>query len=803
VQDKSDEVSDVSSVQLALDDNPSPIVSLEIMPAQRAREPGSSWDVLMVHQDGTVRRVAGDLSTHLVTAKMAVSSEASTSPSTALGAHWLDSEEAKTSLLSQRPDLLTSMDDDPSFVALFSKESDPKAENSSFARYTLFAVPKSHPSASATAPDTTAPHEAVISHVLPSSGRWSRDQGVQFIFYSGSQQVSIASRFGAATYDLSTYTPTLTTEISLEHPDHESAMCLSPAITAVASKTALTFIDSKYSSIQAEMNIQASRLKRKRSGSTTLHELRLISYFPKLKRLLALQGQNLVAIDIMDSSSSLLLRQTKTPQSCLLIDTVGRGASSQKPSTQRASASANYEFGNPMKLPDINPDDWGSWRSELDAIHKTGKIQAFEEVMSKRLRHNLDPADVEKFDGLRLPRSSQCTSQVLLAYLISKIFSFRSDNSGQNELRIIFQPRRLLSWLGSIGLLSDETVEKSLHGNGYKITFKLNTGSIAHTLVAADTSCGLAHDYLSLAPRIPAATLLEAIKILLARTISLLQAEQSHRAIEAEGLRNDSNDNSTYSQPQARHGSSRDSQAALLRALERLGSFPSHQVLTELRQKADMSDLISLLQFLRQQLYRNGYSTSLQTQHLLTPPPSVNSSPKPTLNDELMSLLPLHVTVKLMSTCLDALGPLGLLSQVVNSEQLEQLIPDLKSEVALALEGMQEATRLEGLLREVTRYANSVPVDKNALALAKTGAQEIPLQQKPGTIVTLYKEPDPAQGDVDEKQELLPLSLRSDGHVSTKKAQIGTGHMEARSERDIKRLEDRNVGRYSVQRLLL
>jgi len=121
----------------------------------------------------------------------------------------------------------------------------------------------------------------------------------------------------------------------------------------------------------------------------------------------------------------------------------------------------------------------------------------------------------------------------------------------------------------------------------------------------------------------------------------------------------------------------------------------------------------------------------------------------------------------------------------------------------LALEGIQQVTQLEGVLREVTRFVDSVPVDKDALSLARTGAQEVPVQQKPGTIITLYKEPDPAQGDVDEKQGLLPLSLRSDGHVSTKKAQIGTGHMEARSERDIKRLEDLNVGRYSVQRLLL
>jgi hypothetical protein len=166
--------------------------------------------------------------------------------------------------------------------------------------------------------------------------------------------------------------------------------------------------------------------------------------------------------------------------------------------------------------------------------------------------------------------------------------------------------------------------------------------------------------------------------------------------------------------------------------------------------------------------------------------------------------LSLDCILKLLSSCLDAIGSVGFLAQSENDDFLEKLIPDLKSEVSFAFEGMQETNHLQGLLREVIRYGDSVQ-GSNHSYIAKPQSQQPNLegQQKRGTIVTLYSEANVDQGDIDGREWLLPLSLRASNVVSETKVRKGGGQVSKRSRRDILRLQDRNVGKYSFERLAL
>jgi hypothetical protein len=238
------------------------------------------------------------------------------------------------------------------------------------------------------------------------------------------------------------------------------------------------------------------------------------------------------------------------------------------------------------------------------------------------------------------------------------------------------------------------------------------------------------------------------------------------------------------------------SSSVLLIGLEALEAYLPQDVTAALCSQLSQSEILSIIQVLRQQLFHSGY-----TSHLPTPPSSAWAAPKLGNTGAEVASLTLDSILKLLSSCLDAIGPVGFLAQTDNDEFLEKLIPDLKSEISFAFEAMQETNHLQGLLREVLRYANSTQKGNDRQAIHST--PKLSLQQKPGTIITLYAEPRVDQGDLEGQEGLLPLSLRADNAVSSTKVRKGGGQVLKRSKRDIRKLQDRSVGNYSFERLLV
>src|SRR5205085_190367 len=96
----------------------------------------------------------------------------------------------------------------------------------------------------------------------------------------------------------------------------------------------------------------------------------------------------------------------------------------------------------------------------------------------------------------------------------------------------------------------------------------------------------------------------------------------------------------------------------LLIGLEALRSYLPQEVTAALRSQLNQSEILSIIQILRQQLFYSGH-----TSHLPSPPSSAWAAPKLDNTGANGASLTLDSILKLLSSCLDAIGPVGFLAQ--------------------------------------------------------------------------------------------------------------------------------------------
>ena len=665
----------------------------------------------------------------------------------------------------------------------------------------------------------------LVLQTLPGTETWRNNDATQYSFNSVNGALSVAFSRGLITYDLSAYAPRIASKLSVACADTSLPMHLTPSLAVGSTPSAVTLYDTKYQSIQSTVDLEriGSRRKRKRSGSTNRNSIRFIAYFAKIKRLLACLGHALIAFDIAYSDPQ--GSRNALPGDSMLIDAIGRGKPSENRKHMEAAGAPYLDFGT-VRGPNDHNQSWMSQKQRLDEFASKADVTAFDELMAKELCTSLDATEIIDNGTLQLPRRLLHVAQSKVDYLISKVFALPSDielgvsESAEtgNYLKIVMPTTKLIHWLILTNQLTDQRVEKALQRIRSSQAFTVRPGAVAYALTRDQPSYEMITDYLKHSPSLSLSETLQAAKLLLAdlvanATTDLPPASPQEGATNHEmsfsedAMPTDQGDDGEVIQtfalslklPSDNTLIPNAASAALLNALQNLGSHSSQDVTTGLRSQLSQAEILSIVQVLRQQLFHSGHAS-----YLPTPPSSTTSSPK--LGDthaEGISLS-LDCILRLLLSCLDAMGPVGFLAQSKNDAFLEKLIPELKSEVSFAFEGMQETNHLKGLLREVIRYGDSAH-GSNHSHVTKPQSQQPNLegQQKSGTIVTIYSEARVDQGDVDGHEWLLPLSLRANNVVSETKVRKGGGQVSKRSRRDILRLQDRNVGKYSFERLVL
>ena len=809
----------------SLSETQSPAIFLETISSRQNSGTPTSYDVVIVHKNGLIRQIAGDLSAQRWSIKLSDQSNESASDLTVKAAHWISRSQARRSLLKNRPDLEVDGDGkDSGLLALITRRTTSLDQGAQDVMYGLWSLAemRSLSAASQTSQKSTLP---LVLKALPDTKTWRDNESAQYNFNPVNGALSVSFRNGLITYNLSNYTPEVASKLSTESNSYP--MRLTPSLTVGSTSSTATLYDSKYNSIQSTVDLQQTglRRKRKRSGGANRTSIQFIAYFAQIQKLIALRGRALIAFEITRSATK--GSHNALSGESMLVDAIGRGKQSGKPPNMETSDSSYPDFGTSTKPSSGGNEKWASQRNALENLVENGDVIAFEELLAEELCCSSKSSERTNYAGLQLPSPFQNFDQVKVDYLISKVFEPVSDvdvgwdetTEPGNNLKIALRTPRLIHWLILAGQLIDKKVEEALNRTRSSHGFIVRPGAVGLALMRVQPSHEMITDYLRQSTALPLRETLQMAKFFLKDVIANAATSlpptlsqdggQDHKVVLTEdAVPTEQTDDVRSVQPHAigLKLPPKDAKApnpsweALLIALKRLGSHSSRNVTAELHLQFSQSEILSTIQVLRQQLFHSGHTT-----YLPTPLTLAHTSTKPCGTHTEGDLMTLDTILRLLGNCLDAIGPVGFLAQRESDDFLERLIPELRSEVSFAFEGMQETNHLQGLLREVIRYADSTQTGGEGYATNHPFPEHAHLdaQQKPGTIVTLYTEPTPDQGDVEGRGGLLPLSLRGNKIVSQTKVRKGGGQVSRRSRRDILKLQDRNVAQYSFERLMM
>ena len=227
-------------------------------------------------------------------------------------------------------------------------------------------------------------------------------------------------------------------------------------------------------------------------------------------------------------------------------------------------------------------------------------------------------------------------------------------------------------------------------------------------------------------------------------------------------------------------------------AVSQLAKREANTISSLVRKNFTQNQVLALIQIVRQQLFWSGHT------QVVGP---VKNAPNNYDHSAGENDLGIQNIVRLLCGCMDATGPMASFLQSDPEDFMEIIIPDLRSEIARALEAMGDAVALQGTLREMLRFADSA---RRASQADASFIRDATTLREPGSgaIVTLHREPDLERGDSETIQGILPLSLRAN-LVSPSKRRKGGGQLLQRSTRERLAMQSRQLGRYSLERLVL
>ncbi|MDI1489299.1 MAG: hypothetical protein OHK93_008577 [Ramalina farinacea] len=533
--------------------------------------------------------------------------------------------------------------------------------------------------------------------------------------------------------------------------------------------------------IDSERHYFDTSAKSRRQDRSIYQPPRLLVYSAKYKVALVYFNSNIVAIPVLEEAVQQTSRKRKRPG--LLLDSLGHGITIQ--GSQRNDRGRNIQPGRVKH-------DLGLAVSEgkLQDLIKKGNVSAVDDCIM---------SEVES-----MGRRQFLANPHRVSFILSNIFhpqaSTATGDDGRaafTNLAISFWPSRTVGFLLQEALFTLERVESALRRFvRLPLTSKLDPVALIDAVVKWDSSLALLQTLLeSPSPLSP----LELARVLIASS----QTDQYSAPQEARLLTNTEDPGSGHGDTEmalvttdpttnnlASSSESPDNrvrkQSIMDLALQRCSTIPSNSLTKAFKRTSTKPQLRHLVDHLRITVAQHGWLTPYDFSF-------DDLSKEPAPNNQLV------IIAHLLNSILDALGPAGWMLGPRSQTQTETTFADpadtlsyMQAEVSAALEGIEEAMYLKGVLGEMLLCGKEAlkerpPPSKRVL----TDDKAISRQQqvvKP-TIVQLEKD-DP----------VLPLGLKLKPPIATTRVGAG-GEVVKRSARDIGRLKSRVVGKYSFERI--
>ncbi|KZL82991.1 hypothetical protein CI238_01966 [Colletotrichum incanum] len=572
------------------------------------------------------------------------------------------------------------------------------------------------------------------------------------------------------TYDLTSAVPKLQGRLPL--PELTSFLQLSEHSVLCLSKNSASMMNPTFHSVQASTAIQLPE-------STEQQKPTLITFLSKLDMAVAVVGNTLVSIQIE--------RPKSHGKEGLLIDSIGRGLprSDRVPASLPKNGNSTFEDYLPGTLSDEYVKESLTDVEKADGYLLAQDWKAFESLLAQRfgvaIDEDVEVTGVQTPDWKWLERSDKypAVDRRWVLYAISRVFSMDTQAVEGGLLRCMLPASNVMIYLIAAGHLTNANMSAAFKSELAEVASKESIiDKLVQRLVDMDPAMELLLNYVS-ATKLGEKELLLVIRIIM-RSLDqqsrlLLPAptetkEEEYVAMEIDHLEKE------LELAEYHLGDDSNLRArALTTAFEKLSNYSSIATVRALRETFNPTEVLSLIHLLRVQLIGSAWtsryvdSTNFDKDEATRAPP-----------DGAISLI-----AELLSRCIDSVGPSGWLTNgtsLGDRADAADFITALKLEVSAALEGLNEAVYLDGIVGEAVQYGRAV----------KAGVKTTPS----GRAQALAK---PVSLDV-ESSPHLPLGLVSKQNVSNLKIVSG-GEVLERSSREKGHLLSQKVKAYSLERI--
>lgn len=704
-------------------------------------------------------------------------------------------EEAQQSLLRNREDILAMLGDVNDMknvhIMLLVTRSSQLATKENHAPLSLRII---HVAASK---GSRGPVTELMSFTLPEMDDLS-SKNIKYFWDGASGSLLQSTPTTLSVHDLSGSVPHLKHHMKLGRHTFASCLRLSSSTVILTRDETISIIDLQYHSLQAQHFLELSpkhlsRAEKHKLKKNAKNDLRLTSYFAPLNLVTALRGRELVAIQLSrlnqcDSGSR------KRKRESLLINSIGRAF----PSIDEDRPESVSSSGLPKSLGTFLPscpllDGWKKQEAVLDKLLAQEDFDGFESIMAAEL--GIEERGAESTRNGALVDTDQrfqmrSVNLCKVYYVLAKIFSSEkhqrpiAEFSPASKLKISWFPRKICCWLIGEGFFSPYQVEAALKIYGLLPPDEvLKYGEYTQAIAEWDKTLEtiqlifqspvtldvneVAH-CLSLLVRVASAGEKDNMKLLTNGDLpAISRPEQGSQPIVAM--------DSVLSLQGSHRGSS--VHTLLSPILIRLNSFPRSKVSQALKAELSSMELRSLADLLRVEMAQGHWLSSYVETNQNYP------------SDEHANNGQIGTIAMLLNCVVDSLGTGGWVLGASITEDLAKsadTIAYMKAEISAALEGMEEATYLKGMLGEILLF------DKNS---RRKTQNLLPMDQ----FVSQARSSIANNLDVGDS---LPLGLRNTHATPIQKVGAG-GEILKRSRRDVGNLKSQMVGKHTFDRITI
>ena len=775
----------IDTFSLDIQNTTSPIVYLGIINADQVNTGDISHTLIVVHQDGETICISGDLSQEYWNSNSGTVTGNQKEGLRVDFATILSVNQARRALLSGREDILalleTNLDSSttsqavPSLLILVTQNQILKmTTESNVLFFRLFSIGTGQ--AESADLSNTKRHrsiEEITSIELPTSYS-SGHENTKMFLHERSGCLHQYWEKSLVIYNLNGLVAQIETHLDLEH-EISSCIRLGSSLMALSSPSSMSIIDVRYTSLRASQSVSKAlgkpidlQVEEGKQQSPT--GLRLLTYFSPLELVIGLQGRNLISYQLTGQISRNAPNRKRTREG-LLIEALGRGLKDSKhkiakPPKRTPPMAKSAKGGTPEK--------WQKKQNTLDAHVKIGDVMSFDKLMTAELQSSTP--DVRSVKRTR----------ILINYALSRIFKVENEQAGESAntgpslgLKIMMFPPKTFDYLVKARRMTLQLIESALREtNGILTHVGLASNALIEALVVFDPSLEqLKHLFQGPDTYLRPQELVHAMSIGI-RSIQKFETQGSMKLI-TNGEQSLYPDQEAALQVHVKTESVptkpivKTAKAIVKEAINRLYGYVEVDIRKALKQVLSRTELIAFVDILRTELADGGWLSRFVDAKLLPESSQANQ------NHQIV------VVARLLNCAIDSLGTGGLiLGSSTSYDMLDtgDTVSCMQAEVSAALEGIEEAAYLEGLLGEVLLYGRIAALPNPV----KWSSNSIKVETITG----------------DELGNALPLGMKPEKPISLTKIGPG-GEIQWRSARELGRLRSQRVGKYSFERIFV